>query len=126
MSILSPQEKMRVAADVKTIIEASGETARILRPAKQGADTFYGSREVSETEVAAAIPCELRHLPPEEVQQKGHDALLHVLSEADVQEGDFAIVSGVRYRVTDLKPHNCFGVVTHVELALELEAKHRG
>ena len=125
MNVLSPQEKVRVAADVKTIIESSGETASVLRPNRQGTDSFFGAHEAGETEIAN-IPCELRHLPPEEVQQKGHDAELHVLPGAPVQEGDFTVVGGIRYRVTDVKPHNCFGVVTHLEIKLELEQKNRG
>ena len=125
MTILSQREQQQIAADVRLVIESSGETARVLRPNRQGADTFFGAHEAAEVEVAV-IPCELRHLPPEEVQQKGHDAELHVLPGAPVLEGDFAVMVGVRYRVTDVKPHNCFGVVTHLELKLELEQRNRG
>ena len=126
MTILSDSEKMQAVSDIRAMIEAGGTTARILRPAKAGLDSFFGAHEAAEVEIAAAIACELQDLPPEEVQQTGHDAALHVLPDVDVAEGDFTEVNGVRYRVTDRVEHNLFGVVTHLELRLEREYKDHG
>ena len=56
-----------------------------------------------------------------------------VLPGADVREGDWLDVDGmgggdgdgesVRYRVTEVKPQNLFGAVTHVDLHLERERR---
>jgi hypothetical protein len=121
MSVLSAEEMVAITGDVRQIIEACGETARILRPEKSGTDSFFGPHESGEAIIASNVPCELQHLSPEAVIQKGHDAVLHVLPDAGVIENDFVEVAGVRYRVTDIVPHNCYGVITHFELRLEKE-----
>ena len=126
MTILSDSEKTQAASDIRKMIEAGGQTARILRPVKAGLDSFFGAHEAAEVEIAAFAPCELQDLPPEEVQQTGHDAALQLLPDADIAEGDFVEVAGIRYRVTDIAPQNLFGVVTHLELRLEREYKDHG
>ena len=126
MSVITAEEKASIAGDVRRIIEACGETARILRPEKEEEDSFFGPHESGETEISAAAPCELQHLPPEAVVQQGHDSVLHVLPDADVNENDFVEVEENRYRVTDIVPHDCFGVITHLELRLEKEYRDSG
>ena len=126
MSVLTAEERAAIAGDVRRIIEACGDIARVLRPEKQGEDSFFGPHESGETEIHAAIPCELQHLPPEEIIQQGHDSVLHVFPDTDVKENDFVEVGGVRYRVTDVVPHDCFGAVTHLELRLEKEYRGSG
>ena len=38
MTILSQREQQQIAADVRLVIESSGETASVLRPTRQGTE----------------------------------------------------------------------------------------
>jgi len=49
------------------------------------------------------------------------DAAASVLPDSSVQEQDILIIDVIRYRVTEVKPQNCFGAITHIDLHLELE-----
>ena len=119
MSILTPAEKAQVKDDVRKIITSSGETVRILRPSIQDKGSFYGSKETGFSEIAESRPCEAKRLSPEDIRMTGHDLIMHVLPDTDVAEGDILEFEDSKYRVTDIVSHNCFGVVTHLELKLE-------
>ena len=45
------------------------------------------------------------------------------MPDAGVQEQDFLAIGETRYRVTEVKPHNFFGKVTHLDLHLERERR---
>ena len=46
-----------------------------------------------------------------------------VLPDSGVQEQDFLKIGAIRYRVTEVKPQNLFGKITHFDLHLELEKR---
>ena len=124
MSFLSESEKNIIQFDIKSIIESTGETARILRPAAVQNDSFYGEKKADLTEIAGSIACESQDLSPDDIQVKDHDLIINVLPDADVRENDFIVSKGFKYRVSDIITHNCFGCITHLELKLEKDQRN--
>ena len=112
-----------IVMDTSELIRASGETAELLRPVVSGAGEFAGPHEPSE-ESLGTVAIEFKQLSPEELKQIGADGMCSMLPEIDVREGDIVVYNGDRYRVTDVKPENCFGAVTHLTVRLEREYRH--
>ena len=118
--MLESHEKQMIAIDTAELIRASGETAEILRPSVSGAGDFAGPHASSE-ELLGTVAIEFQQLSPEELKQIGADGICSMLPDSDVAEGDILVYNGDRYRVTDVKPENCFGAVTHLTVKLEHE-----
>jgi len=121
--MLEIQEKQMIVMDTAELIQASGETAEILRPSVSGLGDFAGPHEPSEESLGTVV-IEFKQLSPEELKQIGADGVCSMLPETDVKEGDVVIHQGSRYIVTDIKRENCFGAVTHLTVRLEREYKH--
>ena len=111
-----------ITLDTAELIRMSGETARIIRPVVLDAGCFAGPHSEAEN-VIADVPIEYQQLSPSEQKQIGADGLCNLLPETDVRDGDLVIYSGVRFVVTDVRPENCFGAVTHLTVRLEREYK---
>ena len=109
-----------IALDVAELIRASGETAEILRPAITSTDDFAGPHAPSE-ESLGTVPIEFQQLSPDDLKQIGADGQCSMLPDADVKENDILIFEGIRYTVSDVKPVNCFGAVSHLVVKLERE-----
>ena len=122
--MLADHEKQMVMMDTAELIRASGETGELLRPAVAGAGGFAGSYAPSE-ESLGSVPLEFQQLSPEELKQVGADGMCSLLPDAGVAEGDILVFNEVRYRVTDVKPVNCFGAVSHLVAKLEREYQKR-
>jgi hypothetical protein len=120
--MLEPHEKEMVALSTAELIRISGEIAEILRPSVAGAGDFAGPHEPAE-ESLGSVPIEFKQLSPDELKQVGADGMCSMLPDADVSEGDILVFQNVRYRVSDIKPMNCFGVVSHRVVKLEREYK---
>ena len=118
--MLESREKQMIVMDTAELIRASGETAEILRPSVSGSGDFAGPHEPSE-ESLGTVAIEFKQLSPEELKQIGADGVCSMLPASDVREGDILVYNGDRYRVTDVKPENCFGAVTHLTVKLERE-----
>ena len=116
--LLNSEEKAKISADVKELIEEFSETAEHIRPTVGGAGSFAGSFEPSESSLGV-IPIEFKQLSPEELKQIGADGECSLPADYDVREGDILIYQDVRYKVTDVKTENCFGVITHLTVKLE-------
>ena len=114
MRLLSDSERTSVAADVRELITASGQTATLLR--KQAGEVLYGSDEGEFAEVCA-FAWELSATPPKDLT-KQVDALASVLPELDVRVEDRVRFAGCDYRVQTVVPQSLFGVVTHAVLEL--------
>jgi len=108
--------------EVRWLIEQSGVTGTLSRPAKTGEGSFFGPHEDSEP-LVGEIPLEMQDLPPKDLTEIGADAVACVLPDAGVQEQDFLAIGDTRYRVTAVKPHNFFGTVTHLDLHLTRERR---
>jgi len=108
--------------EVRWLIEQSGVTGKLTRPPASGEGSFFGPHEDSEP-IVGDIPLEMQDLPPKDLTEIGADAVACVLPDSGVQEQDFLAISETRYRVTEVKPHNFFGKVTHLELHLERERR---
>ena len=116
--LLTSKDRDAMAADVNNIIEAFNETAEIMRPTLAGAGSFAGSHESEETSLGT-IPVEFKQLSPGELKQTGADGVCTVPAGVDLSENDIMVYQGKRYRITDVKPENCFGAVTHLTVKLE-------
>ena len=122
--MLESYEKQMITLDMAELIRASGETAEILRPAVTGDGGFAGPYAPNEESVGTA-PIEFQQLSPDELKQIGADGVCSMLPETDVAEGDIVFYDGSRYKVTDIKPENCFGAVSHLVVKLEREYQSR-
>ena len=114
------RQQRQMGQDVAWLIRQSGQTALLLRPQVAGTDSFYGPHDAAETELGM-IFIEMTMLSPTDLAEIGADAAASVLPDAGVQEQDILYIGGTRYRVTEVTPHTCFGVVTHCDLHLERE-----
>ena len=119
---MNERQRRQTAEDVAWMIRQSGQTATIFRPQVMGADSFFGPREAAETEIGS-IPVEVKDLSPKDLAEIGADAVASVLPDSGVQEQDFLKIGATRYRVTEVKPQNLFGQITHLDLHLELEKR---
>ena len=118
--VLETSEKQMITLDVAELIRASGETAEMLRPTFASADDFAGPHAPSE-ESLGTVPIEFQQLSPDELKQIGADGLCSMLPDADVKEGDILVFEETRYTISDVKPVNCFGAVSHLVVKLERE-----
>ena len=116
--LVTTKDREAMVAEISAVIEAFTETAELIRPAVEGAGSFAGSFESQETSLGT-IPLEFKQLSAEELKQIGADGVCSMLPDTDIQENDILIYQGNRYRVTELKPENCFGAVTHLTVKLE-------
>ena len=129
---MNDRQREQARRDVEWLVKLSGAVATVVRPGSVGAGSFFGRRDVS-SNTLGSIPIGIRSLPPETLAEIGADAAASVLPGADVREGDWLDVDGVgggdgdganvRYRVTEVRPQNLFGAVTHVDLHLERERR---
>ena len=109
--------------EVEWLIRQSGVTGTLSRPETSAGDSFYGPHEGSEA-VQGEVHVEMQDLAPKDLTEIGADAVACVLPNSGVQEQDFLTIDETRYRVTEVKPHNFFGAVTHLELHLERERRN--
>lgn len=118
--ILETGEKQMITLDVTELIRASSETAELLRPAITSTDDFAGPHAPSE-EYHGTMPIEFQQLSPDDLKQLGADGQCFMLPDADMKEGDVLIFEEIRYTISDIKPVNCFGAVSHLVVKLERE-----
>ena len=118
--MLESHEKQMIALNTAELIRASGESAELLRPTVLGAGEFSGPHEPSEASLGI-MSIEFQQLSPDDLKQIGADGMCSMLPDADVIEGDILIFDEVRYRVSDVKPMNCFGAVSHLVVKLKRE-----
>ncbi len=121
--MITDREKRVIEREITGLVKAEGTTCRITRPAVAGTGEFYGPREGAETVIAEALPVEFHYGRPDNLEQEGADATGDVEFGADVKEGDFLELAGVRYRVTDIEPHPLYGARAYKTLVLEREYK---
>jgi hypothetical protein len=122
---LVEKQTAQAMRDVAQMIRLSGQTARLFRPGTAGTGSFYGPHETTETEVAV-IPIEMKALSPQDLAEIGSDAVASALPDCGIKEQDFLRIDSTRYRVTEVKPQNLFGAITHLDLHLELEKREAG
>ena len=118
--VLETSEKQMITLDVAELIRATGETAEILRPVITSDDVFAGPHSPNE-ESHGNLPIEFQQLSPDDLKQLGADGLCSMLPDADVKERDVLVFEETRYTVSDVKPVNCFGAVSHLVVKLERE-----
>lgn len=111
--MLSDLEKSQAAQAVRDLILGAGLVARQFRAMGPG---LYGSDD-EEAELVGEIHVELLESPDVDVGNNV-DAVANVLPGAGVQPTDRLVIAGATYRVQAIKPHNLFGIITHLELSL--------
>ncbi len=119
---MKDRQRRQMNGDVAWLIRQSDISARVFRSDREGEDYFFGSHEPAEVEIAV-IPIEIKALSPKDLAEIGADAAASVLPDSGVLESDILDIDGVRYRVSEVKPQNCFGALTHLDLHLELEKR---
>ncbi len=122
--MISDTERRTMTLDVADLIRMSGQTAEIRRSESVATGGFAGPGESVES-VVGTVLIEFQQLTPEELKQIGADGVCSMLPDADVCEGDVALFGAVRFVVTDVRPENCFGAVTHLTVRLEREYRKR-
>ena len=118
--MLESHEKQMIALNTAELIRASGESAELLRPSVSGAGEFAGPHEPSEASLGI-MSIEFQQLSPDDLKQIGADGMCSMLPDADVTEGDVLIFNETRYVISDIKPMNFFGAVSHLVVTLERE-----
>ena len=125
MSLLTDNEKIQAAEDVRDLILASGQEAILLR--SQPGGRLYGSDDATYTE-AGSFPLEFVETPPEDLNNK-IDAVACVLPDVDIRPEDHLRAPACRdvrgagrddgeFRVQTVEEERLFGVVTHKVLKL--------
>ncbi|MCE5314012.1 MAG: hypothetical protein ABFD49_07055 [Armatimonadota bacterium] len=114
MALMSDSEKAAAAADVRELIESSGQDATLLRAAL--GERLYGSDDEAFVEVRTF---KLEFVPtPQEDIADNVDATASVLPDLDVRCEDRIKVGGDSFRVQTIVDESLFGVVTHKTLKL--------
>jgi len=116
--LLTAEDRDKMSGDVSELIAAYSETAELIRPAISGAGSFAGAYEPAESSLGV-LPIEFKQLSLEELKQLGADGVCSLLPVSDIQEGDILVYQDNRNRVTEVKPENCFGAITHLTVKLE-------
>jgi len=116
--LLTAEDRDKMSGDVGELIAAYSETAELIHPTVSGAGSFAGAYEPAESSLGV-VPIEFKQLSPEELKQMGADGVCSLLPDTNIQENDILVYQGVCYRVTEVKPENCFGAVTHLTVKLE-------
>ena len=111
---MSEREKAEVVAEVRRLILASGQTARLLR--LDPGENLFGHDEENYVEVET-IPLELNCTPPDDLTG-GIDALASVLPEAAVEAEKRLRVGEEMFRIQNVVEEHLFGVITHKTLRL--------
>ena len=117
---MNERQRRQAVEDVAWMIRQADVLATLFRPQVAEEGSFFGPHEPTETEIGT-IPIEVKDLPPADLAEIGADAVASVLPDCGAEEQDFLEIGATRYRVTEVKPQNLFGVVTHLDLHLELE-----
>ena len=114
MSLLTDNEKIQAAEDVRDLILASGQEAVLLR--SQPGERLYGSDDATYKE-AGSYPLEFVETPPEDLNNK-IDAVACVLPDVDIRPEDHLRADNGEFRVQTVEEERLFGVVTHKVLKL--------
>jgi hypothetical protein len=114
--MLTEREKIQAAAEVRSLILASGQTGILLRA--EAGERLFGSDEVPFVEVCS-FPLELVRTPPEDLS-RSIDATASVLPELDARAEDRVEMSAASYRIQTVEEQRLFGVLTHKTLKLVL------
>lgn len=122
--MLLADEKNRIQADIRDLIEQSGQSGKLLRPQTTGVGSFDGPVEADETVAVESFPLEWHPGSPDDLKQIGMSGSAHVLPDLDIREKDMVEFENHRYRVTDVRPIDLFG--TSVYQVVQVEREYRG
>jgi len=106
------------------LIKLSGNSGKLFRPVTSNAESFDGPVETDEQVIVESFPLEWHPSSPEELKQIGSSGSVHVLSDLDIRDGDFVLFKENRYRVTDVRLIELFGI--SVYQIVQLEREYRG
>jgi len=122
-AVMTAAQLARAIADVTALIAAENVTATIKRRTQSSSEPFYGPLEGTETTIGSTA---ISFVQAKEIDYtlRGGDAAAAIPASASVLEQDIMVVGGLRYRVVDVLPQNCFGAVTHQVLVLVKERVH--
>ena len=114
---LTSQQVKQIRADMKMMIESSGESAT--RTRQTIAPVGFGGQALGETVSQITFPMLRKQLPETDLTLQGNVLVISVLPEVDIREVDIVTIGDAHYGVTDVLEQNLFGVVTHLDVKLE-------
>ena len=114
MGLISDAEKITASADVRELIESSGQRATLFRTTS--GERLYGSDDSEFSEVCE-FSLEITWSPSKYITNNA-DGLACVLPELDVRVEDRVHIDGCDYRVQTVVPQPLFGVITHTVIEL--------
>lgn len=123
MSYLSAGEAAAAVADVRALIESTGETAQLFAATHTPSGSFAGDKPTPLDVMGIQVAVLAQDKQPADLLQVDHDYVLSLLSEVTVSEGDELTFRGARFVVVDIQVLNLFGTVTHRNVAVK---KQRG
>lgn len=114
---LTNAQTNQIRADMKSLIESSGESAT--RSRQQIGVVEYGGTKVEESVDQITFPMLRKQLPENGLTVTGSAFVISVLPEIDIAEIDIVTIGSTHYGVVEVTQHNLFGVITHFDVKLE-------
>ncbi len=116
-TFLTIAQANQILADMKVLIESSGESAtrsrQVINP------VLYGGQPIGESIDQITFPILRKQLPESDLTVSGNAFVISVLPEIDIGEIDIVTIGSTHYGVVEVTQHNLFGVITHLDVKLE-------
>jgi len=109
--LLSNRDKAFIAECTAELITSSGRTGKRYVP-DVAAEKIYGTDDAPFVP-DGVFPFEFVSTPPQILTTQKTDAVISVLPDQEINEGDHIEFDGVQYKVLTVEALNVFGVVSH-------------
>ena len=109
--LLSNKDKVFISECTADLINSSGQTGKRYVP-DTTAERIYGTDDAPFV-LDCAFPFEFVETPPQLLTTQKTDAMISVLPEQEINEGDHVEFEGVQYKVLTVEALNVFGVISH-------------
>ena len=109
--LLSSKDKVFIAECTAELITSSGQTGKRYVP-DAAAERIYGMDDAPFV-LDCEFPFEFVETPPQILTTQKTDAVISVLPDQEINEGDHVEFGGVQYKALTVEALNVFGVVSH-------------
>jgi len=109
--LLSDKDKEFIAECTAELITSSEQIGKRYIP-DPAAERLYGTDDAPLV-LDCEFPFEFVEVPVELLTSKKSDAVICVLPEQEINEGDRIEFGGIKHKVLTVEIHNVFGVVSH-------------
>lgn len=118
--MLNSVDRKVMQAGVEEVILSFGKSMMVYRSQKAGEGSFAGGYQTSES-LKGEYPIEQKLLSPKSLSEIGADLMIICGGETDISEGDRVVIDNNSYIASHISPQDAFGVVTHLEVNLEMD-----